>query len=471
MKSLEINEFEIKVYHRRWFVLFLLIWLLLVQTFTCLNFGLMNIILVDYFQTTYSAVDWMVLGNYVGAFVAAPFVGWLALKKILSCRRAMISAGVLEGLNLILIITGFLQPDLFGVVVLGQTFGGLANAIIWTVPSSLVQLWFKESQIGLATGLSAVGMSAGAITAYILPSQVILPPKVTNTANVTDPTGIGWFRCDKLTYQGIFSALLVSVICVVLVLVVFVPEQPDKPPSEAQRQKRVQQTHENTSNFFTKVKKLATDATFIGCAVASGTMLNILLLIDLTIELILQRFYLASNDHFHEKLAAYVLTSLGVGCWIGNITAGLLLDKFKKYRLQSSLGAGTCFLMSIGFLLSIYFKIFSLFVIFILLLGASMKIGYISLIDSLMQHTYPMEPVFVMSILTFIGNTAAVVFGEGGRQIIYHAGLFAGLSYLSSMLLLALILGVYFNPVTNRLAAEINDTNEKPTQATPLLSK
>ena len=434
MSHLKVDNVGIHVYRRRWFVLALLMWLLCVSVTTYINFGFVNNVMVVYFQTTYAAVDWMVLGSNVGSILAAPVVARLALMKMISCRRAMIATALLQTVNLSLIIVGFYRPDLFGLVIFGQVLGGIAMAIVWTVPSSLAQLWFPESQIGLAIGFSMVGSSTGGIFAYILPSQIILSPQRQNSSGEMPraskkTTDLNWFQHDQLAYEIMFSVFLATAACVLLALLTLVPEMPKKPPSVAQllKQNRTLRENNSTVHYWREIKKLFTDCTYIAYAIGSGIMYHLIDLIDLTIGLIIEQMPLSDIAFFQtqNKLAAYFLCIYAAGCWIGNFSSGVLLDKFKKYQLQSSLGAFLSVLISIGLLLSVYFGSIPSLFLSSLLLGVSMRIGYISMIDSLMQHTYPTDPVFVMSVLTFIQNIASVLFNEAGRQITYHVGLMA----------------------------------------------
>ena len=479
-KMSSLSDSEIKIYGRRWFVVALLVWLMFLQLFSFANFGFINNVTAAYFQTTYSAVDWMVLGCNIGSIAASPIVAWLALKQMISCRRAMITCGVLQGILMLLIVVGFIRPDLFGSVVFGQVLGGIAMAIVWTVPSALAQLWFPETQIGLATGFSVVGTSTGAITSYLLLSHTIFSPKINNSSSkITEETAnisnLQWLEYDQFVYEQTFSTLLGTVVCVLLALLFLVPEQPDKPPSQAQRLKRNQQRNENISaeDYFTEVKKLMTDSTFIVYAICSGVMFHISVLLDLTVDSIID-YLLHTNAVFsnsQENFSAYVLCCYNTGCCAGNFVAGFLLDWCKQYSLQSSFGALLSFLVSIALLLSVYFGSAVTFFILSFLHGMNMRISYISLIDSLMQHTYPTNPVFVFSILTGIQNLSAVAFIECGRQITYNFGLFAGLGFMSAMIFPVIILSVIFKPNTKRLVAEHSKEINEISQLTPLLSQ
>ena len=85
-----------------------------------------------------------------------------------------------------------------------------------------------------------------------------------------------------------------------------------------------------------------------------------------------------------------------------------------------------------------------------------------------MQHTYPADPLIVMSVFVFFQNIIAIIFIEIGKQIIYRAGLWLGMIFLCMLMLLVGVLCVVFKTKTERLKAEeLQNTNAS--DDTPLL--
>ena len=201
MNEHQLKQVELKLYKKRWFVLALLICLMIQMIFTYTNFGFLNNILVLLFNTTYAAIDWLYLSWNIGTTVVALGTSWLAVKGILTCRRSMIVASILQVTNCLFIIIAFLQPQLFFLFIIGQVIGGISAAVLWSVPTSVAQLWFPESQIGIATGMSMIGSSSGAIAAYLLPAHIMKYPnnKFMNSSNVT--INNSWMKYDKKAYQ------------------------------------------------------------------------------------------------------------------------------------------------------------------------------------------------------------------------------------------------------------------------------
>ena len=470
MNEHQLKQVELKLYKKRWFVLALLICLMIQMMFTYTNFGFLNNILVLLFNTTYAAIDWLYLSWNIGTTVVALGTSWLAVKGILTCRRSMIVASILQVTNCLFIIIAFLQPRLFFLFIIGQVIGGISAAVLWSVPTSVAQLWFPESQIGIATGMSMIGSSSGGIIAYLLPAHIMKYPnnKSMNSSNVT--INNSWMEYDKKAYQWLFLALLMASLAVLLFLLTVVPEQPEIPPSLAQHFKRVEKDKNKVtfSYFVSEIKKLIFEKAFLACGLATCMLYYFLIIIDLTIELMIAHMPLVDFIS-SESLSAYTLSVLTIGCWVGNIAGGAILDKYKNYRLQSSIGStfGTLFAMLV--LLSVYFQnliglFFSMF-----FEGFFTRIAYLSIIDSLMQHTYPTDPIFVMPFLIFCQNIMATLFIEIGRQITYHGGVFGGLGVLCAMMFLVALTSIVFKPNTKRLSAENKIERNEAESRTPLL--
>ena len=75
-----VDQSLINVEKKRWLVLFLLMWLNLLYMFTYVNFTVVNNVFTAYYNTSYAAVDWIVLGSNLGTVLVAPMVTWLTLK-------------------------------------------------------------------------------------------------------------------------------------------------------------------------------------------------------------------------------------------------------------------------------------------------------------------------------------------------------------------------------------------------------
>ena len=471
MNEIQSNQVETKVYKKRWLVLVLLIGLIFLYVFAFVNFGYLNNVLVAYFHTSYAAVDWIVLGGFVGTMVASPVIGWLSLKNLLSPRKSMIVASILIIIGFTLIIVGFLHPFLFFLAVFGQVLNGIAAAILLALPAVVAQLWFSESQIGFATGFVLIGFTSGAISGYTVFSHVLkFEPNISTVKHNMNISNSGWLQYDKNAYQLLFLTLLVIAVLFLILLVTIVPEKPEIPPSIAQHLKRTQEQNVDVTFwcFALEIKKLCFDYKFIACSVASGVFLYEYAFFDLTVELIISKFALESSIFTPENISGVFMLGGSLGCGLANFTTGLLLDRFKKFYLQSNVAALFVLLCYVAIAISVQYQSFVTCILFYSLSGFCTRSGYISLIDSLMQHTYPTNPLFVMSINVFLQNIIAILYIQGGRQIIYHFGLEDGLVYGCIVMVVACLLCFIFKPDTKRLNAE---NMQQDAESVPLILK
>ena len=470
MKNTMVDQVLIKADRKRWLVLFLLVWLNILYLFTYVNFAVVNNIIVAYFNVSYAAVDWTVLGFNLGSVCVAPMVAWLALKQVTSCKNAMIMSCVFQSFNFLFIVIGFIRPSFFAFVVVGQVVGGISSAFLLSLPTSLAQIWFSESQIGLATGLAITGCSTGSILGFLLPSQILDVPQTKNDSfrNCSNYTTTKWFQHDKSSYQWLFLIMLITVLLVIILLLTIVPQLPEKPPSVAQHLKRLHSNDQNAKSFgilcfVNEIKKVTFDMVFVASVFTGSVTFFGIELYDLSIEALLRN--MNYNNYNPEKLSGYLMALITAGFWLGNIVSGLLLDAFKKYYLQSVISAVFCCCICAGIFLSAYFNsVFALFVTFFAY-GLSARICYITTIDSTMQHTYPTDPLIVMSVFVFFQSIIAIIFIEVGRQIVYCAGVLFGLIFMFALMLLVVIFCVVFKAKTERLKAEKsrNDTSTDET--------
>ena len=455
LQLIELKQAKLKVFKKRWLVLVLLICLIFQMIFIYTNFGFLNNVLVLYFDTTYAAIDWLYLGWNIGTTVAALVTSWLATKEILTCRRSMIVASILQSINCLFVIIAFLQPELLFLFILGQVIGGISAAVLWPVSASLAQLWFPESQIGIATGMSMIGSASGGITAYLLPTHIMKYPNnvFTNSSNVTKSTS--WMGYDKNTYQWLFVGLLMVSLVALCFLLTVIPERPVQPPSLTQHFKQVEEnrTVVTLQTYVFEIKKLIFDNTFFAYAFSACMLYYFFVINDLSMEQIIAHLP-AIGLISQEDTSAYALSLLSTGSLVGCIAGGVFIDKYKNYRLQSSLGAALGCLFALLLLLSVYFETLLGLCFSIFLEGVFTRIAYLSILDSLMQHTYPTDPVLVMSLFIFVQNTMAILFIEINRQITYHVGIYGGLGLVCVVLFLVVLLSLIFKPKIKRLSAE-----------------
>ena len=456
----QLLEVKTKVYKKRWFVVALLGWLMFLYVFTYINFGYLNNVMVSYFDTTYAAIDWMVLSCNVGTILASIVVACFALSNVLSCKKAMISASILFTIGFTFIIVGFLRPCLYFLITLGQVFNGFGGALIFALPGSIAQLWFDESQIGIATGMALLGSSTASITANILPPQLLkifqrdskIQQSVKNISYAANET---WIQNVKRIYVSTYFIMLLIVVIISILLCALVPEKPKLAPSMAQYRKRSQKHHTGfkLQDIAYQIKTLCCDHMFIVGNVSATLVYYLAAFDDLFVELVVSKLFLNFTKYTPEEISGFFVATVSIGCVVTNIFFGMFLDRFKNYYWQSNIAAILVLITSVTTLLSVHFQNLLGLCLSYFFTGLSKRACYLSLIDSLLQHTYPLNPLFVMSVAGFLQNITALVFVNIGRQIIYKTSITGGLIYVCVVMFFLCILCSFFIPVTNRLKA------------------
>lgn len=465
------SEVTIKVSKKRWFILGGLVLLIFMSAFNLVNFGLVNNIMVIYFRTTYVAVDWMVLGCNLGALASSPVFAYLSFKQLISYDKVMIFAAFVFVVDYVLVIIAFIYPRLFVLLVLGQVIGGVALTSVFTLPTTVAQLWFPESEIALATGLGMIGSTCGGIFSYlVIPSILRYPSKMKHSLNSTivSETSDGndflprpWEIFDQKVYIALFSIICFVAFVLFVLFLFFLPKRPAYPPSYAQYLKQMNENNVNETDlskltfgsFLRETGLLFKDYVFVASSFASGINYH---LCDLNV-LIMQQ--LVRDNSILTSLspsvsAGLIMFAYALGCVIGNVSSGKLLDIYKKYYLQISISSLGTFLAAIATLLSVYYLSVPVLFISKFFVGIFARVSLIALIDSLMQHTYPKHPLMVTAWITFVQTFTAIVIVEVGRQIFNFYFSIGLLAFICALGALSLVLALISKTDTNRLSAE-----------------
>ena len=472
------QKVEIQVYKKRWLVqvsvCFIYFWI----AFHYCMYAVVNNIVVSYFDISYATADWMVSGSFVGVLCALPIIAWLSFKQLISFRILMCVACLCLQLNTIFSIVAFNKPKFFELIIIGQSLVGIAMAASLPIMTSLAELWFSESQIGISVGLVIFSSSLATILANsLIPSFVYVENHSDNNktlfisklfnqrkSNMTN----SWVINDKTVYEAILSSELAMVFLVLIFIIVFVPEKPERPPSFAQYQKRFENNRMNSNNqsflsfeqFLKETAWLMNEKVFTLCSLSNGIVFTTTDIEALTMQQIL-------HENFKEILhlpidvqAGLVIVCYSLGSSVGNLISGKILDRFKQYYIQSCCGTGCFVIFTVVGLLSVYFhSIAALFVSFIFI-GCSTRISMVSLIDSVMQHTYPKNVLFVSSWMNFVQSIYSLVVIVIGRQVFNHVSSVGMLSFIVGVKFVGFIFCLLGKPKTKRLTAEYRQSTE-----------
>ena len=470
---------DIRSYSRRWVILLGVGLITLMLTFNNMAFGLVNNITVAYYRVSYEEADWIVLTCSVGSLLAAPVLAYFVFNDTLGLRKLVISGSGLLLVNYIFILLSFFQPKLFALILLGQGIGGISKAIMSSVPPAFAVLWFPENQIGLAIGLSNIGISAGSFLAYLLLPNILKNPddflNLTNNGSnpnklsqrvIMDQTPplVSWFSRDEIVF-GIVFFIFAGLTLIILVFSYFgLTDLPPHPPSIAQyleRHKGTTKEDRGCKKFALATKKLFSNILFILHGIAFGIVYYSILLEDTMIQQIIRSILPTQTKQKAGVISSHVMAFYSVGSTIGNIVSGKLLDRFKHYTLQASSGAAFSFVFCLLVLLGCYLRNLVVICFGMALLGFSSRISMIPLVDSILQHNYPLNPLFLTNWLGLLRNLQGIAIVQAGRFLYNHYGAAAVLILQAAIIFFSFLLSVCIKPELNRFKAEDQQEKEK----------
>ena len=497
---------NIKLYKRRWIVILAVCIVRSVIVFNNTGFGLVADISVAYYDVTYPQADWIVLSNCVGSFLGSSVLTWLIFQNFLAFRSFLIVASTFLLIDCVLILSSLIKSSLFFLLVIGQVFNGIGKSIIFTIPSAFAVHWFPENQVALALGISIAGSSIGSLLAYALLPNVMHSPElhsisgnvtsfaISNYGLVTDTPGTSssptvlvshcakytlttanWWCYDQKLYGIIFGFFAVVTLMVIVFSCFYVTDKPPLPPSVSQLHERIRDKNVPRENFSFKeflisTKDLLFNSVFIGYSIAYLFVFVYFLLEDVMIQQIVASILPSLKKQKTQQLASFVMLAYSFGSFVGNFVSGKILDTFKRYRLQASIGTGITFLSSLITLTGCFFAKVYVMCLGMMLLGFCGRIGGIPLIDGLLQHSYPANGLLVINWLVLTSNLAAVITVYIARQLFLHFGSLTVLILHSAALFVSIIICSIVEPRLNRLDSEHRDVIENSSEdVDPLL--
>lgn len=159
-----------KVYKRRWFVLLVLCLLNCTNAMIWLTFAPVADQSAKYLRVTLDEINWLSLVYMVVAIPVSFGTTWML--DTLGLRITLILGSWLNMLGAVLRFCGSQSESgftiLYPVVMLGQTFGALAQPLIIFTPTKLAALWFPDHQRATANMIASMSNPLGLLLANII---------------------------------------------------------------------------------------------------------------------------------------------------------------------------------------------------------------------------------------------------------------------------------------------------------------
>lgn len=334
-----------------------------------------------------------------------------------------------------------INSEYFIVLLAGQTVCAIAESITLSVPARLSALWFGSEQVALATSIGVFGNQLGIAAGFLIPPNLVI-------------IGDYEFMRHRLYYLFISVAFLCFI--GLITSIIFIKDQPDIPPSLSQLERRrvmskIGLEFTDFQLFKTSLYKLISNQNFMLIFFSYGINVGVFYALSTLLNQIISEYYQDANSTI--GLFGLIICISGL---IGSIIAGLVLDKFKKFKLVAIIFYISSFLSMCLFTATLKVNIYIIFGTSALL-GFFMT-GYLPVgFELATEITFPESEGNSCGLL----NTAAMSFGMmfisiQGR-IIGNYGAFYGNLFLCVSLLIGSILTALVKSDLRRQKRGLND--------------
>ncbi|XP_033932233.1 choline/ethanolamine transporter flvcr2b isoform X1 [Pseudochaenichthys georgianus] len=411
-----VPKTEIKLYHRRWIMLFLFSAVSASNAFMWLQYGIISNIFMRFYNIDSFAIDWLgmiYLLTYIPLIL--PVLWFLKNRGI----RDVILVGSAFNCIGAWIKIGSASPNLFLLTFLGQFMCSVGTVFILGIPSYLASVWFGEKEVSTACSIGVVGNQLGIAIGFLVPP--ILVPNVDDMDELAHHISVMFYIT-----AAVATLLFILVVCVF-------QERPTLPPTQAQATAR--SIPPEQYSYTASVLRLLRNRSFIlllityglnvGCFYAVGTLLNRIII-----------------EHYpgEEVNAGRIGLTIVIAGMVGSLICGIWLDKTKTYK-QTTLAV--YFMSLVGMIVfAATLSLGHLWVVFITagVLGFFMT-GYLPLgFEFAVELTYPESEGTSSGLLNCSAQVFGIIFTISQGKIIDRFGTLAGNIFLCVFLLIGTVM-------------------------------
>lgn len=322
-EQLSASSQNIKPTRKRYLILALFVAGSLTNAFQWIYLSSITKLVTQYYGVTNVAVNWtsmIYMFTYIPLIVPA---SWLFERIGMRKSVALGSLGTSIGATIKCFAC---KPNLFGLLMFGQTISAISQLFVLSVPPRLASVWFPDDQVSLANAVGVFGNQLGIALGFVVPGWLI------NVQDVKDIASI-----EQGLYTLYLAIAIISIITSLLILIYF-DKSPTHPPGAARLRQMIQenanatqplvQTDDNQRNFkdlmFEYVRDRDFKLLFIGYGLNTGVFY--------AISTILNQMLAPSWPDSNELTGRLGITLVIAGMF-GSVASGILLDKTHLYRL------------------------------------------------------------------------------------------------------------------------------------------
>ena len=464
-------QVQTKLYGVRWWIAFFIALVAVLTRMLQGMFGVINNIMVCYFNISYFAVDWFTLATIPAMFFFSLFMALMIYNKVKVLKKLAVTMSVC------LVVTGachlfaYVYPPLFLLMYLGQITLGFAFAILDAVSASLALSWFPEHQVGFALAARSVGARLGALLGIIIPSNLFTSPfnfsTSTTTLNSSSHTYGTWFEINRIRFMLFASVVLFVCVIILVFFIIVYDEKPPIPPTNAQALIQTNQVTYGCANIFKDLKGF-------GSACAEIMLNKVFFRISLNLSvisgcLVLQKMLMGEifRDFFVDigylnkanAMSGVVVALFEMGAVIGNTISGKLTDHFKNYDHQIQIGVLLSAIVVSGLSVAYHFRCVVTVCILVTLFGILVCSSNVQHFETIYQHFFPTETSFLAALLALSRSAGYLALSQACRFIQNKYKGSSVLITIAVLLFCSFLNSLFIKPAYRRLEANSLSTN------------
>ena len=232
-------------------------------------------------------------------------------------------------------------------------------------------------------------------------------------------------------------------------------------------QKQTNSIHQRL--FFLETKSLLADRILILIQIVRGLTVQTFVLESMLIVQIIDPIHARLNTQLTSNMVGeYIIACRSVGDVIGFFAGGKTLDMFRRYRLQIIMGTLALVLFLITFTVSWFYALSAGLFVSMFMIEVFSYFSVVALYDSVVQHTYPKNIIFVSSWAALLRFCITIVITSFGKFVYLRTDAFVVLIFHFCLQVIAFILSFFVNPNLKRQEQEHAETS---TESTLLISE
>ncbi|XP_078488444.1 choline/ethanolamine transporter flvcr2a-like [Ciona intestinalis] len=402
---------ETKTYAVRWLILAAAVINSMFRGFYQSCYGPINNVLVKFLQVKPWQIDWLVIVQSVIILVLAIPFAWIT--KRIGLKMSLMGMSAAQCVGCSLLIIGCWVTGGYYSMLIGQAFIGVNVILGYGIIPVIPALWFPSNEVASAVAIQLVARGAGEALGSVTTTLIV---------NIHQSNEVVSFRLTML-----FAVFLLLSLILLIITYVFIPESPVLPPSIAQMKKQVNNGNQedissadSIKQYCILLKELLSSLKFMVVASSVSVLGPVLRSFTILLSSMLHKRF-PSTHHLNQTSGDLLL-----GAWIlytvATLFTGPIITKTKRYRAIMAISAFSEFMATVLIFLGFWYKLLALIYTGVLVLGIGAGLTTTSLVELLVEITYPKPPFLVIAINMVMIGIIRLLYPIVGRVLLNKYG-------------------------------------------------